>query len=449
MQSPQSEGSSQPSDQIIPYERPFLYSKQETAFFCTQRYSYVEASTKAGKTHACIVWIVEKAVLEGFKGWNGWWVAPTLSQAKIAYRRIKNALPKDYIRYHDQDCWIEFPNHARIWFKSAERPDNLYGEDVYAAVLDEASRARYDSFLAIRSTLTATRGQFRLIGNVKGKSNWFYMACRGVERGRENALYSRITAWDAVAAGILDQAEIEDARATLPENDFRELYEAVAADDEDAFLPSEYVERAVQRYRDNCVQPHGALIIGGDPSQGKHDPASFCLRRGGLVERIEEHPGMDEFGFVAHAIRLIEVERPTKMFIDGTGFGTTIGKLLAEQGYGSIVKAVHMAERSTFPDEYANKRAECWGEGRKWLISKDDLCALPDDDGFCIELTCIKKKPNSSGRLLLESKEDLKARGYDSPNKADAWSLTFAEPVAFYSNSKINYPKGRKFRNLT
>ena len=36
---------------------------------------------------------------------------------------------------------------------------------------------------------------------------------------------------------------------------------------------------------------------------------------------------------------------------------------------------------------------------------------------------------NRSGKLQLESKEDMKKRGLASPNKADALALTFAFPI--------------------
>lgn len=441
----------------ISYERPYLYPKQEAAFFTGARYSYVEASTKAGKTHSCIVWIVELAVLHGFKGWNGWWVAPTGAQAKIAYRRIKNSVPSAFIHWNDSEAWIEFINGARIWFKTAEKPDNLYGEDVYAAVYDEASRGRYDSFVALRSTLTATRGAIRLIGNVKGKSNWFYLQCRATERKQAdkdydgNAEFHRITAYDAVEAGVLEAEEIEDAKAALPENEFMELYLAVAADDEEAFIPSKYIELAIDRGRKKLVQPSGKLVIGADPSQGKGDSAAFALRTGAVVEEVQEHAGMDEFGFIAHICRLVEVRNPAAVFIDGTGFGTTIVKAIHERGevFRRIVKGFHMAERPTLVDEYTNKRAECWGEMRKWLISNTEPPSLPDDDGLSIELGVLRTVPTSSGKLQLEGKSELKTRGYDSPNKADALSLTFAEPVSFYINEKINYPQARRNRVIS
>jgi hypothetical protein len=84
----------------------------------------------------------------------------------------------------------------------------------------------------VRSTLTATRGPIRIIGNVKGRKNWFYELARRAEAGvSPNMHYSKITADDAVEAGVLDAEEIEDARQNLPEWIFRELYFAEPGDD--------------------------------------------------------------------------------------------------------------------------------------------------------------------------------------------------------------------------
>jgi len=121
---------------------------------------------------------------------------------------------------------------STIWFKTAEKPDNLYGEDVYAAVIDEASRCREDSWVAVRSTLTATRGPVRIIGNVKGRTNWHYRIARRAESGEDGYHYAKLTAHDAVSGGVLEAAEVEDAKRLLPEAVFRELYLAEPSDDQ-------------------------------------------------------------------------------------------------------------------------------------------------------------------------------------------------------------------------
>jgi hypothetical protein len=221
----------------IEYERPWLYPKQREAIFdCKDpsgqpaRYGLIEASTKAGKTVACIAWLFEQA-LSGAPGQNFWWVAPVYPQAKIAFRRLKRGLPLAIFTANETELTVRLLNGAVIWFKSGENSDNLYGEDVYAAVIDEASRVKEDSFIAVRSTLTATRGPLRIIGNVKGRKNWFFRMARRAEAGEPGMAFSKLTALDAVKGGVLAQEEIDDARRQLPENVFRELYMAEASED--------------------------------------------------------------------------------------------------------------------------------------------------------------------------------------------------------------------------
>lgn len=215
----------------LEYVRPWLADYQRASIFAPARYVCIEASTKSGKTAGCIVWLIEQA-LQSSAGRNFWWVAPVYSQAKIAFRRIKRALPREIYEANESELTITLANGALLWFKGADKPDSLYGEDVAAAVIDEASRCKEEAWHAVRSTLTATRGFLRIIGNVKGRKGWAYRLARQAESGANDMLYAKITAYDAVQAGILSAEEIEDAKAKLPDNVFRELYLAEPSDDE-------------------------------------------------------------------------------------------------------------------------------------------------------------------------------------------------------------------------
>lgn len=215
----------------LTYRRPWLADYQLEAIFAPERYAVIEATTKAGKTVGCMVWISEQA-MRGKAGQNYWWIAPIYSQAKIAYRRLKRALPLEVYTANESELTITLANGAVIWFKGADNPDSLYGEDVYAAVIDEATRCKEEAWYAIRSTLTATRGPIRIIGNVKGRKNWAYNMARRAESGDATMHYAKITALDAIRAGIISEAEVEDAKRQLPEAVFRELYLAEPSDDE-------------------------------------------------------------------------------------------------------------------------------------------------------------------------------------------------------------------------
>lgn len=221
-------------DTEIEWTRPKLYPRQAEFVDSAARYTVVEASTKTGKTVACLVWLFEQA-LRGRPGDNFWWVAPIYQQAGIAYRRLKRWIvdikPLAALA-HDRktEQAIEIAGRV-IWFKGADKPDSLYGEDVHAAVIDEATRCKEDAWHAVRSTLTATRGPVKIIGNVRGRHNWAYTLARKAEAGARDMSYFKLTAYDAVDGGVIAASEVEDAKTTLPEDVFRELYLAEPTDD--------------------------------------------------------------------------------------------------------------------------------------------------------------------------------------------------------------------------
>jgi|TARA_Y100000310_G_scaffold90528_3_gene87830 hypothetical protein len=206
------------------YQKSFLYNPE--------RFTIVEASTKTGKTFSMIFWLFEiahgfqnkKKVMDIKAGMNFWWVAPVYSQAKIAFNRLWRIVVKSGLYSQNKsEMTITTPAGTIISFKTAQDPDNLYGEDVYGAVFDEFTRAKQESWFALRSTLTATKAKCKFIGNYKGNSNWGHQLGLKSETD-SNYKYYRITAYDAVKAGILDKKEVEQARKDLPSFMFKALY---------------------------------------------------------------------------------------------------------------------------------------------------------------------------------------------------------------------------------
>lgn len=210
---------------------------QLSAIFCEERNAIIEATTKAGKTFGAMAWLLSECLSGGQPGREYWWVAPIFEQTKIAYRRYKTMLremdPGHTIwKSNDTDPSITFSNSAVLRFKSGDKPDGLYGEDVWAAVVDEGSRVKEDAWYAVRSTVTATRGKLRIIGNVKGRKNWTFSLARRVEAGTMPGWkYAKITCNDAVREGIITQDEVDAARKELPDHVFRELYMAEPSED--------------------------------------------------------------------------------------------------------------------------------------------------------------------------------------------------------------------------
>lgn len=308
-------------DSIV-YRRPWMYPKQSKAIFDPNRYSIIEGTTKSGKTVGCMIWITEQAMKGNFNQ-NFWWVSPIFAQAKIVFRRLKAGLPKQIYTANESELKITLCNGTVIWFKGADKPDSLYGEDVFAAVMDEASRIKEESWYAVRSTLTATKGKVRIIGNVKGRANWAYRLARKAESGAKGMSYHKITAYDAADGGVIDRAEIEKARNELPENIFKELYEAEPADDGGNPFREKYIRA--------CVKPLST-----------HPPVAFGIDLAKSVD-FTVIIGIDNFGDVCFfdrfkapwnvtKNRIIQVVGDIPALVDSTGVGDPVVEDLQKEG---------------------------------------------------------------------------------------------------------------------
>jgi len=229
---------------ILDIVKPKLTDYQEKFLYNPSRFTVTEASTKSGKTFAHIYWIYERAHEDWNKpGHNHWWVAPVYSQAQIAFKRLKTRLASTGVyKINESNLIITCPNGSQIHFKSADKPDNLFGEDVYSVVFDEAPRAKVDAFYALRTTITATGGKMKLIGNFGGVSNWMHILKEKAKTDKEYA-YFKITCWDAVKAGILEEAEILQAKKDLPKRVFKELYEAEGGAAEGQLINNESIRK--------------------------------------------------------------------------------------------------------------------------------------------------------------------------------------------------------------
>ncbi len=112
-------------------------------------------------------------------------------------------------------------------------------------------------------------------------------------------------------------------------------------------------------------------------------------------------------------------ENPSNIFVDVIGFGAGVFDRLKELGLATT--GVNVAERPKDRELYGRVRGELWGAVRDSL--KDGLSLL--DDELCAQLSSPKYSFDSAGRIVIERKEDMKKRGVESPDRADALALTF------------------------
>jgi hypothetical protein len=100
-------------------------------------------------------------------------------------------------------------------------------------------------------------------------------------------------------------------------------------------------------------------------------------------------------------------------------------EVLKERGSKCTVKGLNFASRSTQPKRFLNLRAECWWNGRE--LSRNELWSLANlDDDAIAELTMPRYEiVDSSGKIKIEKKDEVRERLGRSPDIADALLLAF------------------------
>jgi len=148
------------------------------------------------------------------------------------------------------------------------------------------------------------------------------------------------------------------------------------------------------------------------------DENVLCVREGNEVLPMKcwkERNTMETVGRFIMEYRKYGLEAD-QIYADAGGLGIPMCDALMESGW--TVHRVNNGARANDTRHYGNRGAEMWYESAR-MIEKAEI-RLPEDDLLVEQLTTRLGKTNSSGKLMLERKEDMRKRGISSPDRADA-----------------------------
>jgi len=140
-----------------------------------------------------------------------------------------------------------------------------------------------------------------------------------------------------------------------------------------------------------------------------------------LLEKNQSNDLMEIVGRIIHYKNELELEN-NNIFVDDIGVGGGVSDRLEEQGYG--ITPVKVGEKA-LDEKYANKKAENYWHFKEWIDNGGKIIKNSD----WMELTQVKYKENSSGKLQMEPKERLFRRGEHSPDIAEGGMLTFTQKI--------------------
>ncbi|MBR1604644.1 MAG: PBSX family phage terminase large subunit [Alphaproteobacteria bacterium] len=204
-------------------------------------------------------------------------------------------------------------------------------------------------------------------------------------------------------------------------------------------ISSKDVKAAMVPKMDNSSSP---LVIGVDIARYGKDKTAICWRKGRWCYKLEAHSFLDNVQVANILTGIIKEDRPHRIFLDVGGQGAGVYDILRDRGFGEIIRGINFGGKAMLEDRYANKRAEMWGEANEWLRQELPV-QIPDDDELSGDLCAVEKGYDHRGRLKLEEKENVRERIGRSPDKGDAFVLTFAEPVfdvgkpSMYGNGQV------------
>ncbi|MFJ8345032.1 LAGLIDADG family homing endonuclease [Streptomyces sp. NPDC094153] len=291
------------------------------------------------------------------------------------------------------------------------------------------------------------------VGNPDDPGSYFARACAS---GRWNVI--RISAFDSpnftdelvpddVRPMLVSQAYVDDMKAEFGEQSPTYISKVLGefpSDADDGVVRLSAI-RACAQPRDTEPEQDGPVELGVDLGAGG-DETCIRERRGPLVGREWRTREKDPVKVVAKILEVIRETGATTVKVDSIGIGWGIVGSLREkreQGmHAADILGVNVSEKSSQPDKYARLRSQIWWEiGRQ--LSEDgawDLSKLDEDDRerLVTQLTAPKYTLDSSGRIVVEPKEDTKKRIGRSPDNADALLLAFyAAPGGF--NEAMDY----------
>jgi len=187
------------------------------------RFKVVAAGRRTGKSHLAAVSLVLKALDSG--AGKVFYVAPTQGMAKDIMWDKLYEIAGDIIESHNKnDLTLTLTNGQTIYLKGADRPDTLRGVSLKHLVLDEFAFMKADVFDAIlRPALSDMKGTCIFIGTPEGRNHFYDKYIDASIGGDPHWDAWHFTSYDNP---LLDKAEVDHARATLPNWAFQQEYMA-------------------------------------------------------------------------------------------------------------------------------------------------------------------------------------------------------------------------------
>lgn len=326
--------------------------------------------------------------------------------------------------------------------------------------IEEAHGLTEEQWETLEPTLRGEGSEFWIIFNPKLVSDFVYK--RFVTNTPPDTIKRKI---NYLENPFLSDTILKVIEAKRAEDDqaYRHIYLGEPLEDDDlSIIKRTWINAAIDAHKTLNIEPKGVKRIGFDVADSGKDKNALSCAHGFLTYRIEEWEGSeDELLKSSGRVHMVAREEGAEIDYDSIGVGAFAGShfksLNIEHGTAIKFRKFNAAgeivdkngrvdaknSRSELnKDYYCNLKAQTW-----WMVAarfrntynavtkgmkynQDELISISseceDIDGLIDELATPRQDFDLSGRVKVESKKDLAKRDIKSPNKADAFVMTYA-----------------------
>lgn len=332
------------------------------------------------------------------------------------------------------------------WFavpRTSNQPENLAGfhADDMLYVVDEASGVPDENFEVIMGALSGENNKMLCIGNPTKTSGFFFDS-----HNKDRALFSALHI-DAEKSIRVSKQTIEFFKKKYGEesNAYKIRVKGDFPDGEDDAFISLHDSLAMvgADYSNDSLE----IELGVDVARFGDDETVIATRIGMEVMPLaiyNKKDTMETTGYVLKEAKTLikKYGRSIRIKIDDTGLGggvtDRLNEVVKEEGLDISVLPINFASKGN--DEYDGIVSQMYGHFKDNCMGS---VILPDDEVLTAQLSTRRYQITSGGKIKLESKKEMKRRGLDSPDRAEAVVMVFWKPPFDVEDIKMKLPQIR------
>jgi phage terminase large subunit len=320
---------------------------------------------------------------------------------------------KFYLREHGGKEWFAVARTTNPKGTADEQAETLAGfhSDYLAVVVDEASGVPDPVFRPLEGTLTGRCNFIFMIFNPT-KSKGF--AVESHRKFRDEWVCIR---WNSEESEIVTRESIERLAKKYGKdsNTYRiRVLGLPPSTSDQTVIPYEWITDAVDRELE--PREEDPLLFSLDVGAGGDD--SVLLRaQGPLISQVENCNYESSERLVDWISQKIITSEPKIVLVDNNGVGWGIPDAIRKRVRGPEIRGVNVSESAFDDQRFYRLRDELWWKTRERF--ERGIISIPDDALLIGDLNA-PRYDDSKGVIKIESKKEMKSRGIESPNRADA-----------------------------